>query len=153
MDIHPSKGSYLERIKRIVPPILWNAVGSARYAIQRAALLPAATFHPLRRASIRKLGEFKDVHAGQRCFIIGNGPSLKQTNLSHLRNEYSFGMNRIYLMFPELGFNTTYYLSINSLVIEQCAKDEKLQLAAALLVVSRSECCLLHSIMRGVLFS
>ena len=26
-------------------------------------------------------------------------------------------------MFPELGFSTSYYLSINSLVIEQCAQD------------------------------
>ena len=32
-------------------------------------------------------------------------------------------MNRIYLMFPELGFPTTYFLSVNSLVIEQCAEE------------------------------
>ena len=32
-------------------------------------------------------------------------------------------MNRIYLAFPELGFSTSYYLSVNDLVIEQCAAD------------------------------
>ena len=32
-------------------------------------------------------------------------------------------MNRIYLLFPELGFNTTYYVSVNDLVIEQCWND------------------------------
>ncbi|UCD43598.1 MAG: hypothetical protein JSV69_02065 [Chloroflexota bacterium] len=32
-------------------------------------------------------------------------------------------MNRIYLLFPELGFTTTYYLSVNDLVIEQCVED------------------------------
>jgi len=32
-------------------------------------------------------------------------------------------MNRIYLAFNEMGFATTYYLSINSLVIEQCIQD------------------------------
>jgi hypothetical protein len=32
-------------------------------------------------------------------------------------------MNRIYLAFPEMGFTTTYYVSINSLVIEQCAEE------------------------------
>jgi hypothetical protein len=32
-------------------------------------------------------------------------------------------MNRIYLMFPELGFTTTYFVSVNSLVIEQCAEE------------------------------
>jgi hypothetical protein len=65
----------------------------------------------------------KDRHCHQRCFIIGNGPSLKETDLSRLRGEFTFGVNRIYLMFPELGFPTSYYLSVNSLVIEQCAED------------------------------
>jgi hypothetical protein len=60
---------------------------------------------------------------GERCFIIGNGPSLKHTDLTKLKSEYTFGMNRIYLLFPDLGFTTTYYLSVNSLVIEQCAAD------------------------------
>jgi hypothetical protein len=123
VGINYQQGSSLLKLKRIMPVSLWRAVSNTRCAVQRAVQLPEATFHPLRRASIRRLGEFKDVHRNQRCFIIGNGPSLKQTELSLLRNEYTFGMNRIYLMFPELGFNTTYYLSVNSLVIEQCAKE------------------------------
>ncbi len=85
--------------------------------------MAGGTFHPWRRASIRRLGELKDIHRGQRCFIIGNGPSLKQTDLSRLRDEFTFGMNRIYLVFPEMGFQTTYFLTVNSLVIEQCAED------------------------------
>jgi len=32
-------------------------------------------------------------------------------------------MNRIYLAFPEMGFQTSYYLCINDLVIEQCAAE------------------------------
>ena len=60
---------------------------------------------------------------GKRCFIIGNGSSLRQIDLTLLKNEFTFGMNRIYLMFPELGFSTTYFLTVNSLVIEQCAED------------------------------
>jgi hypothetical protein len=110
-------------LKSIVPPGLWRAGSSLWYAGQRAAQWPQAAFHPLRRASIRQLAALKDKHRGQRCFIIGNGPSLKQTDLSCLKGEYTFGMNRFYLAFPELGFTTTYYLSINSLVIEQCAAD------------------------------
>jgi hypothetical protein len=112
-----------EQIKALTPPPLWRLASETRYALNRAAQWPAATFHPLRRDSIRQLGELKDRHRGQRCFIIGNGPSLKQTDLTRLRNEYTFGVNRIYLMFPELGFTTSYFLSVNSLVIEQCAED------------------------------
>ncbi len=110
-------------LKSIVPLGLWREASSLWYAGQRAAQWPQAAFHPLRRASIRQLAALKDKHRGQRCFIIGNGPSLKQTDLSCLKDELTFGMNRFYLAFPDLGFTTTYYLSINSLVIEQCAGD------------------------------
>jgi hypothetical protein len=86
-------------------------------------LLPSAYLHPWRRESILRLREYKNRHQGERCIIIGNGPSLKKMDLSLLRNEITFGMNRIYLLFPQLGFSTTYYVSVNSLVIEQCAQD------------------------------
>ena len=112
-----------QTLKQITPAPVWQAAGRARYALQRAGQWPAATLHPWRRESIRKLADYKNLHRGQRCFIIGNGPSLKQTDLSCLRGEYTFGMNRFYLIFPELGFTTTYYVSVNSLVIEQCAED------------------------------
>ena len=72
---------------------------------------------------MQQLAQLKDIHAGKSAFIIGNGPSLKQTDLSRLRNEYTFGLNRIYLMFPELGFQTTYFVTVNDLVIEQCKDD------------------------------
>ena len=111
------------KLKRITPAPIWQAASGTRYALQRALKWPAATFHPLRRKSIQTLAAMKDQHCGQRCFIIGNGPSLKNTDLSQLENEHTFGMNRIYLMFPELGFSTSYYLSVNSLVVEQCAED------------------------------
>lgn len=65
----------------------------------------------------------KNKHRGQRCFIIGNGPSLNNMDLSLLKDEVTFGMNRIYLMFPKLGWTTTYYVSVNNLVIEQCSHD------------------------------
>lgn len=110
-------------LKQLTPAPLWQTASNGYYAFQRAALWPSAAFDPLRRESVRRLAAFQDRHAGQRCFIIGNGPSLRQTDLTRLKGEVSFGMNRFYLAFPELGFTSTYYLSINSLVIEQCAED------------------------------
>ncbi len=114
---------FRNQLKKITPKPVWQAGSQTRYAIQRALQYPTATFHPLRRQSKKALSEYKNKHCGQRCFIIGNGPSLKYTNLSLLENEYTFGMNRIYLMFPDWGFSTSYYLSVNSLVIEQCSDD------------------------------
>lgn len=115
--------SLKQLIKEHTPEPIWMAASDTRYALQRAALWPSAMLHPVRRKSIHELARLKDAHQGKRCFIIGNGPSLKKTDLSLLKDEFTFGMNRIYLIFPELGFSTTYYLSINSLVIEQCAKE------------------------------
>lgn len=73
--------------------------------------------------SLERLAAVKDIHRGGRCFIIGNGPSLKQTDLTRLRHEFTFGLNRIYLLFPELGFTTTYFVSFNRLVLEQFAAE------------------------------
>jgi hypothetical protein len=67
--------------------------------------------------------QFRGIHRGGRCVIIGNGPSLKNTDMSLLRDEYTFGLNRIYLMFDELGFETTFHVVINRHVVEQCADD------------------------------
>ena len=112
-----------QTIKRIMPEPLWNAARSSYDALIRLPDLPAATLHPWRRESRKRLAALKDIHTGERCFIIGNGPSLRATGLKKLRNEFTFGLNRIYLLFPELGFTTTYFLSMNDLVIEQCAAE------------------------------
>lgn len=118
-----------KRIKNLFPPEIWGPLSEARYGLQRALQYPAATFHPWRRASIRKLSALKDKHKGERCFIIGNGPSLKHTDISHLKDEFSFGMNRIYLAFDDWGFQTSYLVCVNSLVIEQVYRDfQRLQI-------------------------
>jgi hypothetical protein len=78
---------------------------------------------PRYQTSIKRMLALKDKHKGQRCFIIGNGPSLKNTDLTLLKNEITFGLNRIYLLFSKIGFSTTYFVSVNRLVIEQCAHD------------------------------
>ena len=110
-------------IKTLTPDPLWRLARTAWLASAHAAAWPLATLHPWRRQSLRLLAALKDVHKGQRAFILGNGPSLGRTDLSKLKGEFTFGMNRVYLAFPEWGFATSYYLCVNDLVIEQCAGD------------------------------
>ena len=112
-----------QSLKSTIPVPMLQFARNTYDAFRRLPQLPAAYLHPWRRESIRRLAALKDVHKGQRAFIIGNGPSLKQTDLTKLKNEFTFGMNRIYLLFPELGFSTTYFCSINDLVIEQFNDD------------------------------
>lgn len=78
---------------------------------------------PSFRQSITQLRQLENTFTGQRCFIIGNGPSLARMDLAPLKNEITFGSNRIYLLFPKLGFQTTFYVAVNKLVIEQCASE------------------------------
>lgn len=112
-----------QTLKSAVPAPVWNFVRETYQSLRRVPELPAAYLHPWRRESIRRLAALKDIHKGRRAFVIANGPSLKRTDLSKLRNEFTFGMNRIYLMFPELGFSTTYLTVVNDLVIEQTTND------------------------------
>lgn len=37
----------------------------------------------------------KDCHKGERCFVLGNGPSLKNDDLRKLENEFVFSVNQI----------------------------------------------------------
>ncbi len=115
--------SVKQTIKQIVPAPTWNVLRKTYSGLMHLPDLPGVYFHPWRRESMRRLEELKGVHKGKRAFIIGNGPSLKQTDLGKLKNELTFGLNRIYLMFQELGFATTYFVSVNDLVIEQCTGD------------------------------
>lgn len=68
------------------------------------------------RAALRAM---KDRHSGERCVLIGNGPSLKNTDLSLLYNEVTFSMNRGYLYYDRIGKPCTYHVTVNGLVIEQ----------------------------------
>lgn len=78
---------------------------------------------PAARANREQLEPLRDRHRGERCFVLGNGPSLVRTDLSRLRDESSFGANRLYLHFEAMGFATRYYVCVNGLVLEQFRDD------------------------------
>jgi len=110
-------------LKKTVSPQMIESLGNTYDAVRRLPELPAACLHPWRRESIRKLRALKDSHRGERCFVVGNGPSLKTMDLSKLRGEFSFGFNRIFLAAAELGFTPSCLVSINDLVIEQSVAE------------------------------
>ncbi|MFN2112524.1 MAG: 6-hydroxymethylpterin diphosphokinase MptE-like protein [Anaerolineales bacterium] len=110
------------KVKQTAPG-LFQALSSSRDALVRVKELPGRVLHPWWRASTRRIGKFQDRYRGERCFVIGNGPSLKGMDLSPLKDEFTFGMNRIYLAFKEWGFETSFLVSVNDLVVEQCWED------------------------------
>ena len=73
----------------------------------------------------QRLSKFKDLHQGEGCFIIGNGPSLNKMDLTPLRNYHTFGLNKIYLMQEKIDLNLSYHVAVNSHVIEQSVEAFK----------------------------
>lgn len=111
-------------LKKITPQPVWKLGSDSYWAWRnRGRHVFLRGLDPRWQASQQALEGYREKHAGQRCFIIGNGPSLRKTDLSKLRGETTFGLNRIYLAFPELGFTTNYLVAVNDLVLEQCQAD------------------------------
>ncbi len=74
-------------------------------------------------ANKRSLSVLKNRHKDRRCFIIGNGPSLKQTDLRRLRKEITFGCNAIFLIEELYPFKPTYYVIEDRLIAEDRAEE------------------------------
>lgn len=59
----------------------------------------------------KKIEKIRNMHLGKRCFIVGNGPSLKREYLDvlHEHNEICFGMNHIYDLFDRTKWRPNFY--------------------------------------------
>jgi 6-hydroxymethylpterin diphosphokinase MptE-like len=67
----------------------------------------------------RQLKQFKNRHPAERCFIIGNGPSLAVEDLDKLRLETTFASNKIYLAFDQTVWRPSYYVVEDDHMIRQ----------------------------------
>lgn len=68
----------------------------------------------------KRIAALKDKYKGKRCFICGNGPSLKAEDLNILsqRGEYTFGMNRIFKIFPQTEWRPSFYICEDNVIME-----------------------------------
>jgi hypothetical protein len=71
--------------------------------------------------SRRRLRQLRDTHAGQTAVIVCNGPSLLKSDLSLLEGTYTFGLNKINLLFDKNAFRPNCIVAVNALVLEQNA--------------------------------
>lgn len=83
----------------------------------------AGVYFRWRRKYAKQLTRFKDIHKGEDCFIIGNGPSIKHMDLAKLNNYHCIGQNKIFLLFEKVALELSYLVSVNQLVIEQSARE------------------------------
>ena len=74
-------------------------------------------------ASGKALAAYKNKFVGHRCFLIGNGPSLRAEDLTrlHENGEITFGFNRIYNIFDQTPWRPTFYISQDEKMLGGCA--------------------------------
>jgi hypothetical protein len=72
--------------------------------------------------SRRKLQAWKDKYSGKKAVIVCNGPSLLKSDLSLLKETFTFGLNKINLLFDKSDFRPSCIVAVNRFVIEQNAE-------------------------------
>lgn len=80
-----------------------------------------------------RLKQLRSIHSGKRCFIIGNGPSLRAEDLTtlHRAGDITFAFNRIYHIFSETPWRPTYYISQDMKMLSGCQEEvERLEAGA-----------------------
>lgn len=60
-------------------------------------------------ANFKELRSYRDCHKGERCFLIGTGPSLKPEDLDLIAGEKAFGCNMLYKLYDKTVWRPTYY--------------------------------------------
>jgi hypothetical protein len=118
----------IEIVARYIPPsIKANKICRRLYG----AFIACISFSPKKYLyytyNRHRLRRFKDIHKGQRCFIIGTGPSLNKTNLSLIKDEIIFGVNTLYTGLSKFGITCNYYFVGDGIVWQNHHKNiEKL---------------------------
>jgi len=73
-------------------------------AVLRVCRIPG--FYKSRYAKIKKV---KNIHKGERCFIVATGPSLRIEDVELLKNEITFSVNGTFRLFEKTDWRPTYY--------------------------------------------
>ncbi len=88
------------------------------------SVLSDRTFESLFRGIYgRSLHDFAGRHAGERCFVVGNGPSLNKIDISRLRDEITLGANRAFIGFEKWGFSFDYWMVQDRILANQSADE------------------------------
>ncbi len=66
----------------------------------------------------QRLAQFKDKHAGESAWIVGNGPSVRIEDLDRLEGRLVFGFNRFHLAHETTKLRATYTFSADAQMIE-----------------------------------
>ena len=75
--------------------------------------------NPISWKSRNKLKRLYNSKMEQKAVIVCNGPSLNEMNMDSLHDVYTFGLNKINLLFEHTSFRPSSIVSVNQHVLEQ----------------------------------
>lgn len=93
-----------EQLRKIIKPVyntgkeIWY--GAAGFFYGRGMFL---------NENFKTLKGYKNLHKGERVFLIGTGPSLKAADLDLIKDEYAIGCNMLYKLYGQTVWRPTYY--------------------------------------------
>lgn len=67
--------------------------------------------------SSRRLLALQGKYRGNRCFIMGNGPSLNLMDLGLLKQDYVWSTNKFYLLFEKINWRPSFYVAVDKRVV------------------------------------
>lgn len=70
-----------------------------------------------------RLAELRGAYRGERCVIMGSGPSLNRTDLELLRGEHVWGVNKCYLLFDRLSWRPGFYVAVDRRVVPDISEQ------------------------------
>jgi len=69
--------------------------------------------------SLARIKQLRNIHYGQRCFVLGAGPSLREVDFSLLKNEILFGANKTFKLNDMFGFGCKYIAASDDRLFEE----------------------------------
>ncbi len=116
----------LERLAKEYSYILINAERYTEDFIEKLKVINAnvwfvAKYYDTDYYQKNRLGQYKGIHRGERCFIIGNGPSLRIEDLDVLekQREICFGLNLIHISYQNTRWRPNYICVSDTLIIKK----------------------------------
>lgn len=91
-------------------------------SLQARFIRPWMQKHFERTTAGKRLAAFKGKYQGRRCFLIGNGPSLRPEDLTtlHQAGEITFAFNRVFNIFDQTPWRPTFYISQDEKMLGGC---------------------------------
>ena len=99
-----------------------GVIQRAKASFQARVVYPYTQKHFSKTRYGKQILQFKGKYKNQRCFFVGNGPSLQAKDLDILQKqgEITFAFNRIYNIFNQTIWRPTFYISQDEKMLSGC---------------------------------